>query len=377
MKDWSEADVRGMQYAIELAERGAEWTAPNPRVGCVIVNPSGRIIGSGWHKGFGLPHAEIEAFESIDNEDLELLSESTWYVTLEPCSHHGKTPPCATFLANIRPDRLVISTLDPNPNVAGSGAQLLRDAGIQVEIGCLEQASRWQNRRFFHTMLFGMPWVVLKWAESQDGFIDGREDAKRVDGSGGFPITGKTASLLSHRWRALESGILIGARTASIDSPQLNVRTVSGRAPLRFVLDPNGTLEPSHLLFQKTTDAVPAIHILRCENPQQPSYLIWNPESGLRELLKSLWSVYGLTSLLVEGGAHTLNQFLLENQWNELRRWQSNHSLGQGLKAPSWPKSAVEPPFGPSEGYIDKDKWCTRVNLASWQTLKTSTGSSR
>ena len=207
---WTPSDERWMRRALELAQKGQLTTWPNPMVGCVVVE-NNQILGEGWHQRFGEGHAEVNALDKIeDNKD---LSRATAYVTLEPCSHHGKTPPCAVLLTSRGVGRVVVATQDPNPVVAGRGLTTLTEAGIEVIAGCLEKEALELNRRFFFAMHESRPWITLKWAQSRDGFVDPDERAK--DGRGGHPLTGAASARHTHTLRATHDGILVGgsART--------------------------------------------------------------------------------------------------------------------------------------------------------------------
>ncbi len=358
---FSAADIRFMRTAMKLAERGKYTAAPNPLVGCVIVSAENQIIGQGWHQAFGGPHAEVEAFESIAMDDQAALTQSTWYVTLEPCNHVGKTPACAALIERIRPKRVVIGTRDSNPEVAGGGIDCLREAGIQVEVGCLANELAWQNRRFFWNANEKRPWVVLKWAESIDGFMDGRPREQRLPGSGGFPITSETSQALTHDWRALEQGIAVGAGTAIIDSPQLNVRSVDAPSPQIVLLDPDGRVPSHHPLFQRNIDL---IHVVGDDSDKNASRgLSWQVEEGLDVLLERLFSQHHLSSLLVEGGAAVLNDFLNQGTWNEIKRWTSPVPTDGGLSAPRFPERTVPLPYGQaSSGKLGADSWENRLH---------------
>jgi len=230
-----------MQRALDLAERGKGAVRPNPMVGCVIVHEE-KIIGEGYHEQYGGPHAEVQAFASVS--DPQLLAEATVYVSLEPCSHWGKTPPCANLLVEKGIKSVVVATLDPNPLVAGKGVQLLEVAGISVQVGLLEQEARWQNRRFFCQQEKHRPYVILKWAQTQDGFI-AREnfDSKWISGT--------QSRQLVHQWRAEEQAILVGKNTALHDNPRLNVRDWTGSDPIRVVLDSKLELPTDLHLFDQ------------------------------------------------------------------------------------------------------------------------------
>lgn len=357
MTIWSATDLACMHHAIELAKRGESFVAPNPMVGCVICAPDGRIIGTGWHEHYGGAHAEVNAHRSVAEADRQLLPVSTWYVTLEPCNHVGKTPACSSLIESVGPARVVVSTLDPNPTVQGGGIERLRQAGIQVHTGCLETESRWQNRRFFHNSKLQRTYVVLKWAQSRDGFMDPRVRAERRPGSGGKPITSPHATPLTHQWRAQEMGIAVGVETAIVDEPTLNVRHGAGRSPQVIVLDPNNRLPPSHPMF-KRQGAEAIIHIIgEDESSFAKRSCHWNPLDGLKVLLEKLWVEYEISSVLVEGGARTLMHFLSENSWDELKVWTSNHDLSRGLEAPKWPAHAAVHEEGQSAGNTESDHW--------------------
>ena len=231
-----------MQRALDLAERGKGTVRPNPLVGCVLVH-EGNIIGEGYHEQYGGPHAEVNAIASVT--DPNLLTDATAYVSLEPCSHWGKTPPCANLLVEKGIKSVVVATLDPNPLVAGKGVKLLEEAGISVQVGLLEQEARWQNRRFFCQQEKHRPYLILKWAQTQDGFI-AREnfDSKWISGT--------QSRQLVHQWRAEEQAILVGKNTALHDNPRLNVRDWTGSDPIRVVLDSKLELPAElHLFDQK------------------------------------------------------------------------------------------------------------------------------
>lgn len=353
---FSKVDTSFMRRAMQLAQRGQYTAAPNPLVGCVIVGENGTVIGEGYHAAYGQNHAEANAFHSIAPEHRDELPNSTWYVTLEPCNHVGNTPACAGLIEREGAKRVVIGHVDPNPRVAGGGLQRLRKAGIEVASGCLEAELKWQNRRFFWNAIAGKPWIVLKWAESADGFMDGRTAADRTPGSGGFAITGTEAQRLTHRWRAEEMGIAVGAQTALVDEPQLTVRHVDAPSPTVVLLDPHGKI-PSSL--PHVSDRKDVIHV--CANPQDSisdRHCPWAIEDGLEALLRTLYRDHGVSSILVEGGATVLNAFLQDGCWNEIKRWKAPVSLGTGLKAPALPASfGTVPSNVRTRGTAGEDAW--------------------
>lgn len=306
-----------MQRALELAALGAGRVAPNPLVGCVVVH-NNRIIGEGYHQQFGSAHAEVNAIHAV--QETELLSESTVYVTLEPCDHHGKTPPCSLMLLEKRVKRVVVGTVDPFAAVAGKGIERLRAAGIQVDVGVLEAACRWQNRRFFTQVEKKRPYLILKWAQSADGYMAPAEP-------GAYWLSSPESKQLVHAWRAEEAAILVGAQTVIADNPALTTRLVPGNHPLRVILHSR----PLEGNFQVFDDAAP--------------HLCLAYEAG--QLHKSIPSILAqlhkrnVQSVLIEGGASTLQAFLQSGYFDELRVFTSNRALGAGLAAPAIPAGAL------------------------------------
>jgi len=364
----SEADVNRMREAMELASLGSHSVAPNPLVGCIIQAENGRIIGKGWHAKFGEAHAEANAFQSVAESDRHLLPKSTWYVTLEPCNHFGKTPPCAELIQSVQPQRVVVGLWDPNTLVKGAGAERLKRAGIQIDGPCLTHELQWQNRRFLHNQQQGQTWIVLKWAASQDGFMDGRLEDERTKGAGGFPITGEEARSVTHAWRAMEHGIAVGANTVLIDEPQLTVRAAAGSSPRPVILDPHGIVPSDHPVFQMHPDA---IHVVESSDLTHHSMKCpWRMEDGLGELKKRLFQDFGVSSLLVEGGATVLEAFLYANEWDELRTWTAPNFLGAGLKAPNLPDSCIPPPSSETcQDWCGSDRWNWWVHAKHAETF--------
>ncbi|GAB3250499.1 bifunctional diaminohydroxyphosphoribosylaminopyrimidine deaminase/5-amino-6-(5-phosphoribosylamino)uracil reductase RibD [Larkinella harenae] len=314
-----------MSRALELARLGRGHVSPNPMVGCVIVHNQ-RIIGEGWHRQYGGPHAEVNAVRSVTDETL--LPEATVYVTLEPCSHFGKTPPCADLLIEKRVKKVVVCNDDPNPLVAGKGLAKLRAAGIEVETGLLADEGRELNRRFFTFIEQQCPYLILKWAETADGFMAPADFRP-------MPISGALSRQLVHKWRTEEDAFLIGTNTARYDNPQLNVRLWSGRNPVRVVIDKLLQLPSSlHLFdsFQPTLvySTVPA----QTETDSRTTYVSLNPEADfLTQLVADLYRKK-IQSVVVEGGAVLLNSFLERGLWDEVKIFKSSHVLGAGLAAP-------------------------------------------
>jgi diaminohydroxyphosphoribosylaminopyrimidine deaminase / 5-amino-6-(5-phosphoribosylamino)uracil reductase len=312
-----------MQRAMELARMGQGNVSPNPMVGSVIVH-EGKIIGESWHKKYGEAHAEVNAVDTVDNK--MLLKESTLYVNLEPCSHHGKTPPCADMLIEHRIKKVVVANLDSNPLVAGNGVKKLRASGVEVITGILDKEGRELNKRFFTYMENQRPYVVLKWAETADGFIAKENyDSKW--------ISNEYSRQLVHKWRTEEDGILVGAKTASHDNPQLNVRDWSGRNPVRIVID--RFLKLSHTLhvFDKKQRTI-VYNLLKHEEHPNLSMIRIDEQDFLDNILKDLHK-QKIQSILVEGGATTLTKFIEGSLWDEARIFQSPRVFEKGILAPS------------------------------------------
>ncbi|MCA6078252.1 bifunctional diaminohydroxyphosphoribosylaminopyrimidine deaminase/5-amino-6-(5-phosphoribosylamino)uracil reductase RibD [Fulvivirga sedimenti] len=319
-----------MQRAIDLAKNGFGSVSPNPMVGAVVVYKD-KIVGEGWHREYGGPHAEVNALASVSNP--EILSESTVYVTLEPCSHYGKTPPCADLLIKHEIKRVVVCVEDPNPEVSGRGIKRLRDAGIEVVTNVLEEEGKRINRRFFVNQLKSRPYVILKWAETSDGYL------ARTDGSSKW-ISSPESRVLVHKWRAEEDSILVGANTAITDDPSLNVRDWQGPDPVRVVLDPDHSLPGNLKLFQ---DGGPTLCYTREFSGQKASceWIALGNEYSVQGILKDLFS-RKIGSLLVEGGSKTLNQFIRKDVWDEARIFVSRQTFGDGTKAPRLPANALK-----------------------------------
>ena len=316
-----------MKRALELATQGMGNVAPNPLVGCVIVYED-RIIGEGFHQRFGGAHAEVHAINSV--EDKSLLQKSTLYVTLEPCNHQGLTPPCTELIISNKIPKVVIATLDPNLLVSGKGIARLSEAGIQVELGLLEEEARWMNRRFntFHEKQ--RPYIILKWAETQDGFMDIlRENGE----TGSFAISGKEAKVMVHRWRTEEAAILVGSRTVFIDNPQLTARHWEGKDPVRIVIDANLKVPRTHRIFEDRGRTI-VFNRLETRPIFNIEYVQLNFAEEILPRIMDYLRYEKLTSVIVEGGAATLGRFLELGLWDEIRRFKSPMKLDAGLKAP-------------------------------------------
>lgn len=316
-----------MQRCIDLASCAEGMTYPNPVVGSVIVH-KGRIIGEGYHMKAGLPHAEVNAINSV--EDKSLLKESTIYVSLEPCSHFGKTPPCADKIISEGIPRVVVGASDTSDKVSGNGIQRLRNAGCEVITGVLEKECRLLNKRFFTFNEKKRPYIILKWARSSDGFLD----VIRTDTAIRGPrwISGKPERVLVHRWRASEQAILTGAETIRTDDPSLNVRDWAGHNPLRLILSRSGEVSSGSAIFSSVGET-----ILFTYNPGAviPGTIVLLKEgrSSAVQVTEFLFSK-GIQSLFIEGGAEVLNHFLTEGLWDEARIFTGKVLFGKGIRAP-------------------------------------------
>ena len=316
-------DALFMRRALDLALLGTGYARPNPVVGCVITH-QGRIIGEGWHQQYGGPHAEVNAVAAVP--DKALLKEARVYVTLEPCAHHGKTPPCADLLIAHGVPEVVICNEDPFPLVAGRGIEKLKAAGVQVETGLLAEEGRWLNRRFFTFHEKKRPYLVLKWAETADGFLAGRYFQQ-------VQISGPQAGLLTHRWRTEEQAILVGTRTALHDNPRLSARDWPGQQPTRLVIDKNLSLPPTHNLLDGTQPTL--IYTYRQPYHKANLDLVHLSEADdlLPQVLADLYA-RNVQSVLVEGGPTVLNALINAGLWDEIRIFRSPKELGQGIAAP-------------------------------------------
>ena len=320
-------DLRSYMWrCIELAENGLGRVAPNPMVGCVIVN-AGRIIGEGYHQKFGGPHAEVNAINAVKNK--VLLEESTLFVNLEPCAHFGKTPPCADLIIASKIPKVVVAQRDPNPKVAGRGIERMKSAGINVTEGIYESEAAFLNRRFLTHQKEKRPYIILKWAQSADGFMD-RDRHEPNDPKINW-ISHPSTKKLVHLWRSQEPAILVGRNTIVNDNPKLDTREVEGTSPMRVVLSSSGKIPKNSNVLSDGKKTV----ILNSKILQKIDYVDWVKIEGdfIRNALKYL-SEIDISSILVEGGAQTLNTFISQNLWDEARIIQSANRIGSGLKAP-------------------------------------------
>lgn len=304
-------DERYMRRALQLAACGAGFASPNPMVGAVIVAPGGRIIGEGWHRCYGGPHAEVNAMRSVSETDMALIPESTIYVTLEPCSHYGKTPPCSLMLIERRIKRVVVGSPDPFRLVAGRGIRMLRDAGIEVSENVLREECDRLNRRFITAHTLHRPWIQLKWAQSSDGFIAAFDN----DGNPEPAALSDTLTLtLMHRQRSMADAVMAGTNTVIIDNPSLSLRHWPGHQPRPVSFD---------------SPRIPPKAAVRRDD-----LILLPPCKPLADNIASLYSDHNIISLMVEGGADTLRRFIESGLYDEIRVEISPVILHEGIKAP-------------------------------------------
>lgn len=311
-----------MRRCLELAERGLGSTAPNPLVGCVIVQQN-RIIGEGWHQKYGGPHAEVAAVAATGLS--RLPADAVVYVNLEPCAHFGKTPPCANMLLEFGAKHVVTAMQDPFPAVHGKGLHMLRNAGVVVETDVLSEEARWLNRRFLCAVTQMRPWIILKWAETADGFMADLQAQRRQ-------ISGAAAQVLLHRWRSEEGAFLVGRKTALSDRAFLTNRFFGNRQPLRVVADPQLALNLDLPIFQ----AQAKTWILNEHKSHEADHLRWVAYgSDFFEVLFARLLEAGIQSLVVEGGPETLQRFIAAGFVDEIRIIRSKkHYWGSGIPAP-------------------------------------------
>lgn len=316
-----------MQRCITLAEKGAGSVAPNPMVGAVLVYQD-QIIGEGWHEQFGTAHAEVRCIQNAeDNGNGHLIPKSTMYVSLEPCAHHGKTPPCSDLIIRKHIPRVIIGCRDPFVEVNGKGIEKLRNAGVEVEEGVLEQECRTMNKRFFTFHQQHRPYIILKWAQTSDGFI-ASDSAERL------LISNEITNKRVHLWRSEEAAILVGSKTALKDNPVLTNRLGHGAQPIRLLLDRYLQLPNQlHLL----SDAMKTIifNTIRQETIGEKNFVqLKDQASILQEMMDALYQM-SIQSVLVEGGANLINQFIAHNLWDEARVITNQElEIENGLSAP-------------------------------------------
>lgn len=308
-----------MKRCFYLARLGRGYVAPNPMVGCVVV-AQGRIIGEGYHRQHGGPHAEVNALNSV--KERHLLPESTVYVNLEPCSHYGKTPPCADRLVCEGVKKVVISNLDPNPQVAGRGIAKLQAAGIEVVTGVLKEEGYHLNKRFFTYFTQHRPYIILKWAQTADGFLDAFDDKP-------IRISTDISKALVHQMRAEESAILVGTQTALKDNPSLHTRRWFGKHPLRIAIDRNLKIPPTHHLLDQSQATL-------IVNEHKNDDIYWQADFNQNIIPQLLTELYNrkIQSIIIEGGEKTLLSFIEGNYFDEIQVEIGRFGCQEGTPAP-------------------------------------------
>jgi len=323
-----------MSRCLQLAQYGNGYVAPNPMVGAVLVCDE-LIIGEGYHHHFGEDHAEPNAIHSV--KDPELLKRATLYVSLEPCSYYGKTPPCADLIVSCQIPRVVIGTLDPNPKVSGRGVEIMRKAGVEVIIGVQEEECRELNKRFFIFQEQKRPYVMLKWAQTQDSFID----RIRTDNSTpALLISNNITKQLTHKMRSENQAILVGVNTVLLDNPSLTVRNWTGKSPIRIAIDRNGKIPGHYNLFD---GMIPTIIFTEKEqvNKQNVEFVKIKFDIHCIQTILHKIAERNIHSVLVEGGAGMLGSFIEDGLWDEANVEVSPQLLKEGVAAPKMPHQPV------------------------------------
>ena len=324
-----------MNKCIALAKQGLGNTYPNPLVGCVVVHNK-QVIGSGWHQKSGGPHAEVHAIRSVS--DHSLLSDSTLYVNLEPCSHHGKTPPCTDLIIQSGIRHVVVGMQDPFEKVNGRGIQVLRHAGLRVDIGIEVDACRELNKRFVTTIEKQRPYIILKWAETTDGFLAPKTKTTNEP----VWISNILSRTLAHQWRAEEQSILIGKQTALDDNPELTTRLQKGTSPVRLLIDPKEQVNRIAKLFNQDQKVV----VFTANKSRTEGHIeyvaIDFSANGLQQILSTLFQK-GIQSIMVEGGSMTLQNFIDSGLWDEARVIVGQEKFGDGVSAPNTSSFSAKP----------------------------------
>ena len=327
MNEILNSDEVYMQRCMELASHGFGLTKTNPLVGSVIVH-EGKIIGEGYHHEYGGPHAEVMAIRQV--KDKTLLKNSTIYINLEPCSHYGKTPPCSVLIQKHEIPRVVISNSDPFPSVSGRGISFLKNAGIDVTVGVLEEEGEFLNRRFLTFHRKKRPYIILKWAETLDGYIDiSRQEGDPV---GTNWITDEVSRTLVHKWRSEEAGLMVGTNTIIADNPKLNVRRWTGCSPLRITFDRNGRIPENAFIFDNSQDTL-VFSTMHDKFSGKLNSIMIDHDTSLDVILSELYD-QKIQSVMVEGGREIHEAFIKENLWDEARVFKGKMEFSQGVKAP-------------------------------------------
>ena len=313
-----------MQRCLTLGQKGIGLVSPNPMVGCVLVY-EGEIIGEGFHQKYGESHAEVNAINSVN--DKSLLNKSTLYVNLEPCAHFGKTPPCSNLIIEHKIPKVVIGCVDSFSDVAGKGIEKMKNKGIEVKVGILEKESRELNKRFFTFHEKNRSYVILKWAESKDGFIAPKHQTEP------FWMTSSKSKILVHKWRSEEDAILIGRITAEKDNPSLTVREVSGVNPIRIVIDKDLKLSSDLNLFDSNAKTI-IFNTIKNNKTNSNIFIKTSFTNLVLNILEELHK-QNIQSVIIEGGATTLQSFIEAKLWDEARIFTTNKELNDGVKSPN------------------------------------------
>ena len=335
-------DEKYINMAMQLGKQGIGSVSPNPMVGCVIVYKD-QIVGQGFHEYYGGPHAELNAINDI--EDKSLLKDCTLYVNLEPCSHHGKTPPCADLIIENKIPKVVIGCIDSFSEVSGRGIEKLKAAGTDVRVGVLKSKALELNKRFFNYHDKKRPYVILKWAKTADGFIDvdrnntahieqlKKEADQKNDGKSYNWITTDESKKLVHHWRTEVQAIMVGTNTAANDNPQLTVREVQGKNPIRVILDLNLRLPKSLRVFDGSSLTI-VINYTKEEKIGNLDFVKVDKNEDLIAQILSVLYRYNVQSVLIEGGSQLLQSFIASNLWDEARVFTGTKEFKNGLLAP-------------------------------------------
>ena len=329
-----------IEKCITLARKGILNVSPNPMVGCIIVY-NDEIIGEGYHQEYGKSHAEVNAIKAV--KDKSLLSKSTLYVNLEPCCHHGKTPPCTDLIIRHNFSKVVIGCIDPFSEVSGRGIKKLEDNSIKVVYGVLEEKCKDLNRRFFYFHKYKRPYIILKWAKSKDDYIAPINQEKP------FWMTSKESKTLVHNWRAEEDAILVGRKTVTADNPSLTVRMCEGKNPMRLVIDKSLSLKNNYNIFDDHAETL-VFNNIKSYTVRNTIYVKIDFSNPIEEILNELYK-RKILSLIVEGGAITINSFIENNLYDEIRLFTTEKVLENGILSPLIPNIKMT-----KNTIIDKDK---------------------
>lgn len=323
-----------MQRCLDIAKQGIAMAMPNPSVGAVLVYEN-KIIGEGYTSSYGGAHAEVNCIASVKAENQKYISKSTLYVSLEPCAHQGKTPACSLLILKHKIPQVVVASTDPNPLVAGKGIAMLQAKGVNVVTDVLAQKAMALNSRFYTFFTKKRPYIILKWAETPQGFFCPKDKKQ-------FWISNSYSKQLVHQWRAEEMAILVGKNTALQDNPQLNVRLVSGKNPIRIVIDKKLELPNTLHLFDQSQNTL----ILNEQQNKTIGKIEWIAiDFSTEQLAKSILEVLyqrNIQSVIVEGGAKTLTHFIQQNLWDEARILVGKNELKDGIKVPFIAKKESE-----------------------------------